>query len=76
MNMDYSNGFNEIIKQLENINKHLEKIANKDFIQIGDMSRTINNGEFYGPIKKELNLDTIICNKNKDSYVDKNIILD
>ena len=76
MNMDYSNGFNEIIKQLEQINKNLEKIANKDILQVGDISRTINKGEFYGPIKKELNLDTIICNQNKDGYLDKNIILD
>lgn len=28
-----------IFKQLEQINKNLEKIANKDFIQIGDLHR-------------------------------------
>lgn len=66
----------ELLEHLNNINKNLEKIANKEFIQVGDISRTINKGEFYGPIKRELNLDTIICNQNKPSYVDKNIILD
>ena len=65
-----------VCEELNNINKSLEKIANKDFMQVGEISRTINKGEFYGPIKKELNLDTIICNQNKDGYLDKNIFLD
>lgn len=77
MSMDYSNGFNEIIKQLININKNLEKIANKDFIQIEDLKTTVNNVGNYlekEDLKKQLN--TIICNQNKDSHVDKSIILD
>lgn len=61
----------------EQINKNLEKIANKDIIRIGDLKTTVNNVGNY--LKKEdlkKQLDTIICNQNKDSYVDKNIILD
>lgn len=67
----------QIAETLEKINKNLEKIANnteKDNVK--PMQDLSHKGEFYGPIKKELNLDTIICNQNKDGYVDKNIVLD
>ena len=69
---------NEICNILSDINKNLEKIANntEKVHTTGYMRTELNKGEFYGPPKKELNLDTIICNKNKDSYIDKNIILD
>lgn len=67
-----------VCEELNNINKNLEKIANntEKVHTTGYMRTELNKGEFYGPIKKELNLDTIICNQNKDSHVDKNIILD
>ena len=67
----------ELTDELKQINKNLEKIANnteKDNIK--PMQDIKNIGEFYGPIKRELDLNTITCNKNKDSYVDKNIISD
>ena len=67
----------EILFQLEHINKNLEKIANKDFIQIGDLKTTVNNvGNYLEKEDFKKQLDTIICNKNKDSHVDKNITLD
>lgn len=68
----------EIITQLEQINKNLEKIANstEKVHTTGYMRTELNKGEFISRVKKELNLDTIICNQNKDSHVDKNIILD
>ena len=72
----------DCIRQLNNtfeqINKNLEKIANntEKVHTTGYMRTELNKGEFYEPIKKELNLDTIICKQNKDSHVDKNIILD
>lgn len=67
-----------ISDQLGEINKNLEKIANntEKVHTTGYMRTELNKGEFYGPIKKELNLDTIICNQNKDLHVDKNVILD
>ena len=64
-------------EELNNINKNLEKIAkNTEKPEIYFQPVSQNKGEFYGPPKKELNFDTIICNQNKDSHVDKNIILD
>lgn len=68
----------ELTEQFKEINKNLEKIANntEKVHTTGYMRTELNKGEFYGPPKKELNLDTIICNQNKDSYIDKNIILD
>ena len=70
----------EIITQLEQINKNLEKIANNTEKDNGVSIPTIQAiGNFFAEETKKIqqpNLDTIICNQNKDSYVDKNIILD
>ena len=67
----------DITEQLKQINKNLEKIADKDFMQVGDLKTTVNNvGRFLDPRHVDINLDTIICNQNKDGHVDKNIILD
>ena len=68
-----------IFKQLEQINKNLEKIANKDF-NVNTNNYTIpnsNKNEFISPYDYRNNVwcDTNI-NQNKDSYVDKNIISD
>ena len=68
-----------IFKQLEQINKNLEKIANKDF-NVNTNNYTIpnsNKNEFISPYDYRNNVwsDTNI-NQNKDSNVDKNIILD
>ena len=69
-----------IFKQLEQINKNLEKIANNTEKGTGVSIPTINAiGNFFKEETrklKELDSDPIICNKNKDSHVDKNIILD
>lgn len=74
-NIYVGDAIREVTEELKNINKNLEKITNKPKYEMYTPFCTNNKGEFYGPIEKELNLDTIICNKNKDSYVDKNIIL-
>ena len=68
----------EIITQLEQINKNLEKIANntEKVHTTGYMRTELNKGEYLDPYHVDINLDTIICNQNKDSHVDKNIILD
>ena len=70
----------EILFQLEQINKNLEKIANNTEKDNGVSIPTIQAiGNFFAEETKKIqqpNLDTIICNQNKDSHVDKNIILD
>ena len=69
-----------ISDQLEQINKNLEKIANNTEKDNGVSIPTIQAiGNFFAEETKKIqqpNLDTIICNQNKDSHVDKNIILD
>ena len=78
-----------VCEELNNINKNLEKIANKDFIQVGEISRTINKGDFikenyvYPPdnnkVWAEINKYEPVQELNlrtKESHVDKNIILD
>jgi len=72
--LDNKRSLESIAETLILINKNLEKIANKPE-QPYIVNIPNDKGAFYGPIQKELNLDTIICNKNKDGYVDKNIIL-
>lgn len=71
---------NEICKILEQINKNLEKIANNTEKDSGVSIPTIQAiGNFFAEETKKIqqpNLDTIICKQNKDSHVDKNIILD
>lgn len=79
--MDYIalESMKKIADTLEHINKNLERIANnteKDKVEIIPNVYFPNLGEYYGPVKKELDLGTITCNKNKDGYVDKNIISD
>ena len=77
----------EISYQLEQINKNLEKIANKDFVQIGEISRTINKGDFIkenyvypldnNKIWADINKYEPIEELNlgtKSQHVDKNII--
>ena len=69
----------ELTNELKNINKNLEKIANKDF-NVNTNNYTIpnsNKNEFISPYDYRNNVwcDTNI-NQNKDSYVDKNIISD
>jgi len=53
---------NEICNILSDINKNLEKIANntEKVSTTGYMRTELNKGEFYGPVKKELNFNTII----------------
>ena len=65
----------ELTNELKNINKNLEKIANKDFLQVGDLKTTVNNVGSFIP-NKEVNVKDIVYKLNKDSYVDKNIISD
>ena len=72
---DIGDAIVDIAKQLKNINKNLEKIANKDFLQVGDLKATVNNVGSFIP-NKEINVKDIVCKLNKDSYVDKNITLD
>jgi len=69
---------NEICDILSDINKNLEKIANNtEKVRTTGYIRTeLNKGEYLDPYHVDINLDTITCNKNKDSHVDKNIILD
>ena len=92
--MGYSDNscLNIIARQLEQINKNLEKIANntEKVHTTGYMRTELNKGEFIGLIKKEFEPSKIgapyyegyqvYCDtntkQNKDSYVDKNIILD
>ena len=57
----------ELTNELKNINKNLEKIAN--------LKTTVNNVGSFIP-NKEVNVKDIVYKLNKDSYVDKNIILD
>ena len=65
-----------ISEQLEQINKNLEKIAKntEKVYTTGYMRTELNKGEFINLSK--FDLDTIICNQNKDGHVDKNIVLD
>ena len=72
---DIGDAIVKIANQLEKINKNLEKIANKDFLQVGDLKTTVNNVGSFIP-NKEINVKDIVCKLNKDSHVDKNIILD
>ena len=75
--MAYLVEIKEIVEQLININKNLEKIANnteKDNIK--QMQDLFHKGEYLDPYHVDINLDTIICNQNKDGRVDKNIISD
>lgn len=62
-------------EELNSINKNLEKIANKYFLQVGDLKTTVNNVGSFIP-NREINAKDIVYNLNKDSYVDKNIISD
>ena len=70
----------ELTEQFKEINKNLEKIANNTEKDNKVSIPTIQAiGNFFAEETKKIqqpNLDTIICNQNKDSYVDKNIILD
>ena len=70
----------DLVYELSNINKNLEKIAKNTEKDNGVSVPTIQAiGNFFAEETKKIqqpNLDTIICNQNKDSYVDKNIILD
>ena len=72
---DIGDAIVDIAKQLRNINKNLEKIANEDFLQVGDLKTTVNNVGSFIP-NKEINAKDIVYKLNKDSYVDKNIISD
>lgn len=80
--MDYIalESMKKIANTLEQINKNLEKIANNTEKDNGVSIPTIQAiGNFFAEETKKIqqpNLDTIICNQNKDSHVDKNIILD
>ena len=69
-----------VCEELNNINKSLEKIANNTEKDNKVSIPTIQAiGNFFAEETKKIqqpNLDTIICNQNKDSHVDKNIILD
>ena len=69
-----------ISDNLGEINKNLEKIANNTEKDTGVSIPTINAiGNFFKEETrklKELDSDTILCKQNKESYVDKNIILD
>lgn len=79
----------DLVYELNNINKNLEKIANKDFIQVGEIFRTINKGDFIkenyvypldnNKIWADINKYEPIEELNlgtKSQHVDKNIILD
>ena len=66
----------EILFQLEQINKNLEKIANKDFTISTNNYKTESIGNYLDTNKIKEQMNTILCKQNKDSYVDKNIILD
>jgi ribosomal protein S8E len=80
--MDYIalESMKKIANMLEQINKNLEKIANNTEKQDKVSIPTIQAiGNFFAEETKktkEADINTIICNQNKDSYVDKNIILD
>lgn len=66
----------EVTEQLKDINKNLEKIANKDInINTNNYTTPSQIKEFIHPYD---NKNKIWCDTNihKDSHVDKNIILD
>ena len=58
---------------MNSININLENIANKDFIKVGDISRTINTKEIYGPVKKEF-VSTVCL--NSDGTVKNNFAIE
>lgn len=70
-----SNSLESIADTLIKINANLGKIIDKNSEVSIPTIQAIGNA-FAQETKriKELNLDTITCNQNKDSYVDKNII--
>ena len=67
-----------ISDQLGEINKNLEKIANNtEKVQVTQETPTFHIGEHFDFKTNEYEgFETIICKQNKDSHVDKNIILD
>lgn len=50
----------KILDEFKNINKNLEKIANKDFLQIGDIKTTVNEGKYFYNKNREFDPNTIL----------------
>jgi len=71
----------ELTGELKNINKNLEKIANNTEKQVTTTTgymhvQTPLKGEFYGPVKKDLDLGpTMIINGVPECNIGKDIVL-